>query len=207
MPKNSKQKTKATPKRERPTQSASTTYETDSYLEGVYSALHENFQTYHGLIKQELMLQARLELAEKTVCLHRDHLVLSVAQAECATAPSKWQPLLNMIRFVGVRLVDACMTILQEKKKLTPEQLLVELNNGMYRFRTSAPLREIHAALMRESRVKKTDDCYVWVGGGEQISLRLRPAPVHPLPAVGTEEATQKMIDAAIKEDDIAEIA
>src|SRR5687768_7834442 len=82
-------------------QPASLTYETNSYLQSVYLALHEDFQKYHGLIKEEMMVQARLELAEKTVCLTRDHLVLTVAQAECAAAPHEWEPLLNMIRFVG----------------------------------------------------------------------------------------------------------
>ena len=85
------------------------------------------------------------------------------------------QTVFNKIRFVGVRLADACQALLQEKKKLTPEQLLSALNDGMYRFRTNSPLREIHAALLKQTWADKVGAAYVWKGGTEQqMPLRMR---------------------------------
>jgi len=92
------------------------------------------------------------------------------------------------VRFVGVRLVDACHALLQERNKMTTAELLKELNAGMYRFRTNSPLREIHAALLKQRRAKKVGDQWIWVGGGEQIPMRLRVQPVTTTVDV-TEEA------------------
>ena len=71
------------------------------------------------------------------------------------------------VRFVGMRLVDACVTVLQEHRKLTPVKLLDAINEGTFRFRTNAPLREIHAALLRHPHVKREGNYYLWSGPKE----------------------------------------
>src|SRR5262249_1895110 len=73
---------------------------------------------------------------------------------------------------------------LREHKRLTREELLEELNHGMFRFRTSSPLREIHAALLRHPHVKKTGHTYIWNAPPEkQIPMRLRVAKAESIPA------------------------
>jgi hypothetical protein len=153
------------------------THEAQSWIDGLFQEFSRHVDRYNELTGLQLSLQARLELSEKTLCLTRDHLASAIAQAGAAGAPCNWKPLFNEVRFVGVRLVDACTTLLQEQKKLTSEQILKGLNAGMFRFRTNSPLREIHAALIQQRRrTKKVGDTYVWLGGEEQIPMRLRMA-------------------------------
>lgn len=162
----------------------------------MYETFKENVDRYAALTKHEREIQARLELAEKTVCLTRDHLVDTVRQAEGAATPADWQPLLNDVRFVGVRLVDACLTALREKKRLSPEELLINLNAGSYRFRTTSPLREIHAAMLRQRRARKVGNDYVWAAGGETVEMRPRLVTQNTdafnLDPTGTEEGKNK---------------
>lgn len=151
------------------------TAEANAHISGVYFEFSESIKRYNHLMAESLNLNARLQIAEKMLCLVRDQLQLTVVQAGCAATPLDWEPAFAEVRFVGVRLTDACMTLLQERGKLSPENLLQGLNGGMFRFRTRSPLREIHAALIQQrSRVKKIGNEYVWAGGGEQISMRLR---------------------------------
>jgi len=150
------------------------TTEATAYLGGLFGEFQEQTAKYHSLTAHLLSLEAQIELAEKTLCLMRDHLAMAIEKTEGAV-PNDWEKVLHKVRFVGVRLADACNVVLQEKKKLTSEQLLHELNDGMYRFRTNAPLREIHAALLKQSFVEKRGSTYVWIGTPEQqMPLRMR---------------------------------
>jgi hypothetical protein len=150
--------------------------EANSYLRGLFGEFTAQVERYATLTSSLLNLEARIELAEKTLSLTRDHLAMTIKQTEAA-APRDWEQDLKSVRFVGVRLADACMLLLQENKRMTPEEILIGLNKGMFRFRTNSPLREIHAALLRQSFAKKTGDTYVWTGGTQkQMPLRLRTA-------------------------------
>ncbi len=150
------------------------TAEATSYLDGLFHEFHKQTHQYREITKELLSLEARIELAEKTLCLTRDHLEMAIGRSDSAT-PREWDKVLRGVRFVGVRLADACRVILQEHKKLTLEEILSGLNQGMYRFRTSSPLREIHAALLSPSFAKKEGRHYIWIGQQEQqIPLRLR---------------------------------
>lgn len=150
------------------------TTEATAYLGGLFGEFQEQTKKYHSLTHHLLSLEAQIELAEKTLCLMRDHLAMAIEKTEGAL-PNDWEKVLHKVRFVGVRLADACNVLLQGKKKLTPEQLLHELNDGMYRFRTNAPLREIHAALLKQTFVEKRGSIYVWLGTPEQqMPLRMR---------------------------------
>jgi hypothetical protein len=136
--------------------------EATSYLGGLFQELQQQTAKYGALTRELLNLEARVELAEKTVCLTRDHLQLEIERSD-STMPRDWTATLSDFRFAGVRLVDACMALLRENKKMTPQEILVGLNRGMFRFRTSSPLREIHAALLRQNFAKKGEDqTWVW---------------------------------------------
>jgi hypothetical protein len=151
------------------------THESTAFLSGLFNELHQQMHKYNSLTGNLLSLEARIELAEKTLCLTRDHFAMTVARTQDALRKD-WSTVLKSVRFVGVRLADACAKALQENTKMTPEQLLRELNDGMFRFRTNSPLREIHAALMRHPHVKKSGGSYVWVAPPmeEQLPMRLR---------------------------------
>ena len=161
------------PKRKKQPKATITT-EATSYLAGLFKEFRNQTSNYHSLTKELLSLEGRIELAEKMLCLTRDHLAMAIERSDSAT-PNDWDTVLKSVRFVGVRLADACQVVLQERKRLTPEGILSELNHGMYRFRTSSPLREIHAALLRQNFARREGKNYLWIGRPEhQVSLRLR---------------------------------
>ena len=163
-----------TPEPEIPDSSHLISTESNAYLNGLFSELVQQMNRYGELTRGLLSLQARIELAEKTLCLTRDHLAMSIQNTDSAT-PREWGPILSGVRFAGVRLADACAMLLQEKKRATPEELLIGLNKSMYRFRTNSPLREIHAALLRQSFAKREGKTWVWTGTPEkQLPMRLR---------------------------------
>lgn len=170
-----KNKEETTPKSQKKALAHTTTHEATSYLQGLFQAFRQQTRHYAALTQELLSLEARIELAEKNLCLTRDHFKMTIENTDNA-APNDWDAIFKTVRFVGVRLVDACATLLQESKhqKLTPEELLSGLNFGTFRFRTNSPLREIHAALLKHPSVKRTDDAWVWTGTAEQIPLRLR---------------------------------
>jgi hypothetical protein len=151
------------------------TAEATAYLRGSYAEFLEQKKRYGHLTVEMLALQARVDLAERNLALTRDHLAITVSKTQDAL-PNDWAKALASARFVGVRLADACVAVLQERRRLSPTELLRAVNDGMFRFRTNAPLREIHAALLRHPHAKKVDGVWVWTGPGkgeEQQRLRL----------------------------------
>lgn len=149
------------------------TTEAAAYLEGLFREFRQQTAKYHQLTGHLLSVEAQIELAEKMLCLTRDHLAMTIEKTQCS-GPNDSAQLLHSVRFVGVRLADACKALLQEHRKLTPEELVSGLNSGMFRFRTNSPLREIHAALLKQSFVRKVGSAYTWVGTSEQMPLRMR---------------------------------
>jgi hypothetical protein len=151
------------------------TMEATAFLRGLFQEFQEQIKKYQTLTAQLLSMEAQIELVEKMLCLTRDHFAMTIDKTESAL-PNEWDKVFHKVRFVGVRLADACKVLLQEKKKLTTEQFLTGLNEGMFRFRTNSPLREIHAALLRQSFAKKAaGGVYVWLGDAEQqMPLRMR---------------------------------
>ena len=150
---------------------AAVTLEATSWLEGMAVEFQEQVKRHSLLTKQLLQLEARIAMSEKALCAMRDQLQLGIAESDTAL-PKDWEPTIQSVKFVGIRLVDACLTLLQERKKLTPQELVLGLNAGMFRFRTNSPLREIHAALLRQGMAKKVGGAWVWLGGRQVISMR-----------------------------------
>lgn len=177
MPKTEDQKTKDR-------QPKHPTTEAVSWVGGLFTEYSEQLSRYHELTAHLMSLQARIELVEKNLCVTRDHLALTIEKSE-EPMPEDWRNALNRARFVGMRLADACLGLLKERKRLTHTEMLNALNLGMFRFRTNAPAREIHGALLRQPYVKRTLDGWMWNGpdiveaqaAQEQAALRLVSQP------------------------------
>ncbi len=105
--------------------------------------------------------RGRLEVCERALQGTRDHL-LAVLAHDQEELPVNWREVLDRARFVGMRTADACLEVLRERSPISTEDLLSELNAGMFRFNTPFPLREIHAALMRHPHVKRDGDCWTY---------------------------------------------
>jgi len=87
--------------------------------------------------------------------------------------------MLTRARFVGMRLADACLALLREHKRLTHTEMLNALNIGMFRFKTNAPAREIHGAMLRQPYVKRTSDGWIW-NGPDDIEATVPPPLAGP---------------------------
>jgi hypothetical protein len=146
------------------------TLESGAYLDGLFQDFSQQVARYHELTAHLMGLEARLELAEKTLILTRDHLKMALKTSEGDTTRHfrDWKSLATKVRFVGMRLVDACTAVLKEHVKMTPTKLLETINEGTFRFRTNAPLREIHAALLRHPHVNREGDFYIWTAPKEE---------------------------------------
>ncbi len=139
------------------------THESNSYLAGLFAEFQTQVLRYQEVTAHSREVEARVELTEKTLSLTRDHITEMVDKTEFAT-PTDWSDTLKIVRYVGVRLVDACVDILRRRQKVTIPELVMALNAGMFRFRTNSPIREIHGALMRQRSVRRTDEGWEWVG-------------------------------------------
>jgi hypothetical protein len=146
------------------------TLEASSYLDGLFAEFREEINRYKELTSHMMQLEARLELTEKRLSLTRDHLEMAITTSEgCQKRLPEFKQIAASVQFVGLRLVDACTAILREHHRLTPEKLLDAINEGTFRFRTNSPLREIHAALLRQPNVERKGQMYVWTGPREKV--------------------------------------
>ena len=138
--------------------------EEHSYYKGLVDEFVDEKHHYMGLVHQLMELEARVELAEHRLSLTREHL-LHRADINPLWMPKNWQEEMFSVRFVGVRLVDACLRVLSELRSATSEELIQALNNGGFRFRSNTPGREVHAALIKQTAsVAKNGDKYVYKG-------------------------------------------
>lgn len=146
------------------------TLEANSYLDGLFRDFAEQMNRYKSLNQSLKQIEARIDLAEKTLCFTREHLELALKETEGAEdRMAQFQQEAAKVRFVGIRLADACELIIKEQKKVSPTKLLDILNVGTIRFRTNAPLREIHATLLKHPHIKRVEDYYVWAKKEEQL--------------------------------------
>jgi hypothetical protein len=144
------------------------TLERQAFLDGLFQELDGQLHRYLELVGQLATLQARLDIIEHSLQVTRDH-VRDVLRRSVDEVPPNWQQTLARVRFVGVRLGDACVEILRKRESLTAQDILNELNSGQFRFRTGSPLREITAALLRQPRVKRREDRWVYVPEAEVV--------------------------------------
>lgn len=171
------------------------TEESTSYVNAIFEEFANTANYYHSVNSELLALSARVELAEKMVCVTREHLKMSIRDSEKCALPDDWKKKLASVEFVGVRLVEACSALLKRHGKLTTDELVRHLNKGMFRFRTNTPLREIHAALLRQQTagaIERDGDTWTWVSG-DQMSMRFRMATAASAKPESEEEATAKL--------------
>lgn len=140
-----------------------TSTEALGYIGGLYTEFLDQVLRYNDLTRQLLSLQARVELQEKNLVVTRDHLAMHIEKSE-EEMPPDWTKQIGCARFVGMRLADACLMLLKERKRITHADMLAALNRGMFRFRTNGPLREIHGAMVRQPFVKRVSDGWMWTG-------------------------------------------
>jgi hypothetical protein len=164
------------PKKEIPD---TTTLESSAYLEGLFQDFDQQMIRYRSLTANLMGLEARLDLAEKTLTLTRDHLKIALQDTEGSrNYHERFLRQSAQVRFIGMRLSDACEQVMAEHKKMTTEKLLDAINEGTFRFRTKSPLREIHAALMKHPHIRRVGNYYIWAGPKEDRLAVLEAA--HP---------------------------
>jgi len=150
-----------------------TTLESVSYVKGVYQAFHKQMKEYVGLTEKLLGLQGQIVLAEKQLQIARDHLCMVIEKTP-GVMPPNWDQTLKAIRFVGLRLAKAALQVLSENGHMTTDELIQALNDGMYRWRSNSPARELNAALLRQADVTRNDDTWTY----KQFALDIpKPAP------------------------------
>ena len=145
------------------------TLEVDGYLSGIFHELADLAKKYADLTTQDAAVKARMDRTEDHLRATRDHLVMAIKDAVDETVPGNWSDVLRTVEFVGMRLADACVVLLRAQKRMPPDKLLIDLNKGMFRFRSNTPLREIHATLLRHPMIERVEGDWVWTG--DQPSL------------------------------------
>lgn len=134
-----------------------------SYISGLYNEFLFEKAHYHELVSQLMEAQGRVELAEGRLRLTRDHMIHRIGRSPLL-APKEWREQFLDVQFVGVRAGDACLMVLSEKGNASTEELVEALNNGGFRFRSNAPAREVHAAMIRQPNVRKEGEQWVYTG-------------------------------------------
>lgn len=144
----------------RPTQPSLERYE---FVTGLFEELHEQLTRHLTHVKDLSRAQGRIEVGERALVATRDYLLSILETTADEHVPEDWRDILDQVQFIGVRLGVACTDLIERHGPLTIEELHARLNDGQFRFRTSTPLREINAALIRNSRARKEGERWVYV--------------------------------------------
>jgi hypothetical protein len=149
---------------------ATITLESGAFLNGLFKDFRGQIDRYKALTARLMEIEAQLQLAEKTLSLTRDHLEMALKSTEGSqNRMREFKRESTLVRFVGMRLTDACTIVLKERKRVRAEKLLDAINEGTFRFKSNAPLREIHAALLKHPHVKRQGDYYIWIPPKEAL--------------------------------------
>lgn len=137
--------------------------ERKAFVDGLFHELDTQLHHHIELVGRYSRLGAQVMISERTVHMTRDHLNWVLTRSEDAV-PLDWKEVLAKVRFIGMRLGDACMHLLEEYRTLTSDEMREKLDKGQFRFRSGSPLREINAALLRQPKVKKEEDRWILKG-------------------------------------------
>lgn len=132
------------------------------YLGTLRDEFDDQAKRYEGIMLTLRQLEFKAEVAEKHLCVARDHLLLALDENP-GMVGEDWEKVLKRVRFVGRRLADACVELLRENTTMTTSELISGLRSGMFRFKGAAPLREVHAAVMRHPNIKRDGDTWRWI--------------------------------------------
>lgn len=150
------------------------TLERAAYLKGLYSELDRQRIHYVSLLSEWHEIQGRMEVAERSLANTRDHLYSYLADDKLEgfeDMPADWILTLGRVRFVGARAADAIVAVLRTSSEpVTTKELLRALNESNFRFRTTTPLKEIHAATMRHPRIRREGDKWVYEPAADEAA-------------------------------------
>ena len=119
--------------------------------------LRERAERHAAAAAGAALLERRIARGERRLAAAGEHL-LAVLEADGIDAPAGWRDALLRARMAGASAGKACAIMLQEHGPLTTAGLKTMLERAGFRFRGATPLREIHAALIRNSRVRRDGD-------------------------------------------------
>lgn len=137
------------------------TTERVGFVNGLFEELQEQLEKFLTLVQELAVIQARVQVVEQNLEATRNMIHAQLNDTEEET-PEDWEESLQKVRFVGVRLGDACVQVLKERKVLTTDELRRLLDYGQFRFRTGFPLREMNAALLRHPRIHRKGDTWTY---------------------------------------------
>ena len=142
--------------------------ERQEFIQGLFEELDGQLHRHLAAVAQLSRLQGRIDVSERALVATRDHLLSALESTVEESVPEGWQEVLDRVRFIGARIGVACAYLLERHGPLTMAELHARLNDGQFRFRTSTPLREINAALIRNSRARKDGEQWSYVPPEEE---------------------------------------
>ena len=122
--------------------------------------LRERAERHAAAVAEAERLERGVAQGERRLAAAGKHL-LSALEAEGIDAPAGWRDALLRARMAGASAGEACAILLEEHGPATTAGLKTMLERSGFRFRSATPLREIHAALIRNARVRR--DGALWV--------------------------------------------
>lgn len=91
--------------------------------------------------------KASLETAQRNLALAKSFYELEKRRLQPDAGPS--------IRFAGMTLREACVTIVMQSGRATTNEIVQQLRDGGHQLATAFPGRAVHAALIRAREVRK----------------------------------------------------
>lgn len=138
------------------------------YSTGVFKEFKAQAESYTDVLRQLAELEGRLQMMQSTISRARAAFAEHVGGWNDTSnpyetkIPKDWQDVWASIRFVGKRLGDAAVEVLQESQEpLDTHSIRWKLTYGGYRFRTANPDREVHAALLRVRDAERLGDKWI----------------------------------------------
>lgn len=132
------------------------------FVGGLFNALQDLLHTHTHIVLELGEIQGRFDISERNLRATRDHLLATV-ESSGEHVPKDWRKVIDQVRFLGARLGDAAIEVLKnEDDPCTLSEIHDVLNNGGFHFRTGTPLREIHAALIRQPGAKRDPETDTW---------------------------------------------
>ena len=139
------------------------TYERTSFIRGLITEFEQQTKRYVDAVGKLQEAQAHVALAERMVVATRDAVREFMEDTGDEIVPPNWEDILDTVRFVRVRITDACVELLRDRGPRDTNELVTLLNSGQFRFNTPTPRREVHASLINQKRARRVDGKWEYV--------------------------------------------
>jgi len=114
-----------------------------------------------------LKAKAELDYAEQSLKLARDRFVLDWERDpgdSSSPIPHDLWNILNSVRLLGFPAAEACKRAVETIQPTTSDEIAEWIEDQGYRFTSSAPAREVNAALIKQPSVARdANGKWVWV--------------------------------------------